>query len=40
MSFLVPKVCPVCGVKHLWDEIEELEINRTIEILTMSEIPK
>jgi len=25
MSFLVPKVCPVCGVKHLWDEVEELE---------------
>jgi len=25
MSFLVPKVCVVCGVKHLWDEVEELE---------------
>jgi len=25
MSFLVPKVCLVCGVKHLWDEVEELE---------------
>ena len=27
MSFLVPKVCPVCGVKHLWDEVEELDIK-------------
>ena len=25
MSFLVPKVCVVCGVKHLWDEVEELD---------------
>jgi len=29
MSFLVPKVCPVCGVKHLWDEIEELDHSLT-----------
>ena len=27
MSFLVPKVCVVCGIKHLWDEVEELDIS-------------